>query len=132
LLVDGTDRVLCHKAEFAFRPTVRQTASLNGLLAACCEVFNAGLQERREAWQHSGTRVGLFDQFNQIRHLRGVRDDTLAWGIQPLRGALRRLDEADSRVLPALRQRADPRPSPVPVLAPVRHGVLGDVVEGRP
>lgn len=26
--------------------------------------------------------------------LRGVRDDVLAWGIQPLRGALRRLDEA--------------------------------------
>jgi hypothetical protein len=36
LLVDGTDRVLCRKAEFAFRPTVKQAARLNGLLAACC------------------------------------------------------------------------------------------------
>jgi putative transposase len=57
-------------------------------------VYNAGLQERRDAWRRSGTRVRLFDQFNQLRHLRGVRDDTLAWGVQPLRGALRRLDEA--------------------------------------
>jgi putative transposase len=57
-------------------------------------VFNAGLQERREAWRRSGTRIRLFDQFNQIRHLRGVRDDALAWGTRPLRGALRRLDES--------------------------------------
>jgi putative transposase len=94
LLVDGGDRVLHRKAEFSFRTTVKQTASLNGLQAVCCEVYNAGLQERREAWRRSHTRVRLFDQFNQIRHLRGVRDDTLAWGTRPLRGALRRLDEA--------------------------------------
>jgi hypothetical protein len=94
LLVDGDDRVLHRKAGFAFRPTVRQTASLNGLLAVCCEVDNAGLQERREAWCRSGTRIRLFDQTGQIKDLRGVRDDTLAWGTRPLRGALRRLDES--------------------------------------
>lgn len=42
----------------------------------------------------AGKSIALFDQFNQIAALRGVRDDVLIWGIQPLRGALRRLDGA--------------------------------------
>jgi putative transposase len=96
LLVDGTDDRLCRKAMMAFRPTARQERSLVGLLAACAEVYNAGLQERREAWRRRGRSIRLFDQFNQITHLRGVRDDVLAWGIQPLRSTLRRLDEAYS------------------------------------
>ena len=67
-----------------------------GLLGACAEVYNAGLQERRDAWRRCRRSITLFDQFNQITHLRGVRDDVLAWGIQPLRSTLRRLDEAYS------------------------------------
>ncbi|WP_020578552.1 hypothetical protein [Actinopolymorpha alba] len=47
-----------------------------------------------KAWQRANTSVSLFDQFTQITGLRGVRDDVLARGIQPIRGALRRLDEA--------------------------------------
>jgi putative transposase len=96
LLVDGVDDRLCRKAILAFRPTDRQERSLLGLLNILAEVYNAGLQERRDAWRRAGRSVGLFDQFNQIAHLRGVRDDVLAWGIQPLRSALRRLDEAYS------------------------------------
>ena len=94
LLVDGTDETVIRKAEFAFRPSKRQVGLLERLLGACCEVYNAGLQERRDAWRLQGKSIALFDQFNQIAGLRGVRDDVLAWGIQPLRGALRRLDEA--------------------------------------
>ena len=94
LLVDGGDERLCRKAVLAFRPTARQEQSLADLLCVCAEVYNAGLQERRDAWRRRGLRVRLFDQFNQITHLRGVRDDVLAWGVQPLRSTLRRLDEA--------------------------------------
>ena len=96
LLVDGADDRLCRKAMLAFRPTARQERSLLGLLGTCAEVYNAGLQERRDAWRRCGRSVRLFDQFNQIKHLRGVRDDVLVWGIQPLRSTLRRLDEAYS------------------------------------
>lgn len=94
LLVDGTDVDVIRKAEFSLRPSKRQAGLLAKLLGACCEVYNAALQERRDAWKMAGKSVALFDQFNQIAALRGVRDDVLAWGIQPLRGALRRLDEA--------------------------------------
>jgi putative transposase len=90
------DDRLHRKAKVAFNPTARQEAALAGLLSACCETYNAGVQERRDAWRRSGTTIRLFDQFNQITHLRGVRDDVLVWGIQPLRSALRRVDEAYS------------------------------------
>lgn len=94
LLVDGSDGTLHRKAEFAFNPSRKQETLLLGLLRACCEVYNAALEERSRAWKHSRTSVQVFDQFNQITHLRGSRDDVLRWGIQPLRGTLRRLDAA--------------------------------------
>jgi hypothetical protein len=67
---------------------------LLGLLGACCEVYNAGLQERRDLWRYHRERVTYVTQFNQITDLRGVRDNVLGWGIQPLRPTLKRLDEA--------------------------------------
>nr|WP_026257374.1 transposase [Actinopolymorpha alba] len=94
LVVDGLDATVCRKATFAFDPAPAQERGLQALLGACCEVYNAGLQERRDAWRRANKSVSLFDQFTQIKGLRGVRDDVLAWGIQPIRGALRRLDEA--------------------------------------
>ena len=74
-------------------PRHRQDA-LHGLLGVCCEVYNAALAERRDAWRSAGVKVSLFERFGQLTELRGLRDDVFAWGVQPLRGALRRLDEA--------------------------------------
>jgi putative transposase len=97
-MVDGTDERVFRKVEIAFKPASRaQRRSLLGLLDASREVYNAGLQERRDAYGHpSQKKIALFDQFNQITELRGLRDDLLGWGIQPLRWALRRVDEAFS------------------------------------
>jgi len=96
LLVDGADTAIVRKATFAFRPTSRQAGLLLLLLRICCEVYNAALQERRDAWRWTRSRVSVVDQFNQIKPLRGVRDDIMVFGIQPLRGVLRRVDEAFS------------------------------------
>ena len=76
-----------------------QEAALLTLLSRMCEVNNAGLQERRDAYRLAGVTVRLFDQYNQIKDLAGVRDDVLAFGSQPLRSALKRLDESYSRFL---------------------------------
>ena len=96
LIVDGRDETVFRKAEFAFKPATRgQKRSLLGLLDATRETFNASLQERRDAYRHpSRSRIDLFQQFGHITGLRGVRDDVLAWGIQPLRWSMRRVDEA--------------------------------------
>jgi putative transposase len=96
LFVDGTDTSVFRKAEVGFKPTSRgKRQRLLDLLDASREVYNAALQERRDAYRHpSQTTVALFDQFGKITALRGVRDDVLQFGIQPLRWALRRVDEA--------------------------------------
>jgi putative transposase len=95
LLVDGCDETLARKATFAFSPGRRQERLLLELLAVCCETYNAGLEERRAAFRHpSRSKVTVFDQFNQLAWLRHHRPDVFAFGLQPIRGTLRRLDEA--------------------------------------
>jgi putative transposase len=96
LIVDGCDETVFRKAQFAFKPATRgQKRSLLGLLDASREIYNAALQERRDAYRHlSKTRIDLLQQFGYLTGLRGVRDDVLAWGIQPLRWSMRRVDEA--------------------------------------
>ena len=94
LVVDGRDETVVRKATFAFKPSRRQEHELHTLLRICRETYNAALQERRDAYRLAGETIRWQHQFNQIRHLRGVRDDALKWGIQPLRGAIMRCDEA--------------------------------------
>ena len=99
LIVDGTDETLHRKAAFAFFPKPAQEQQLLSLLSRMCEVHNAGLQERRDAYRMAGKTVTLFEQYNQIAALRGLRNDVLAFGIQPVRSSLKRLDESYSRFL---------------------------------
>ncbi|HEX9548537.1 MAG TPA: hypothetical protein VF942_14445, partial [Acidimicrobiales bacterium] len=40
-------------------------------VAICAEAYNAGLQHRRDAWRMAGVSVSLFDQFGEIKDLRG-------------------------------------------------------------
>lgn len=106
LIVDGTDVVVHRKAAFAFFPKPAQEAALLRLLARMCEVHNAGLQERRDAYRMAGKTVTMFEQYHQIKDLKYVRQDVLEFGIQPLRSALKRLDESYSRFLRQKESRA--------------------------
>jgi putative transposase len=98
LIVDGRDETVFRKADFAFKPfNGAQKVRLLGLLDATRETYNAALQSRRDAWRHqSKTRIDLFDQFSDLTGLREDRGDLFAWGLQPLRWSLRRVDEAFS------------------------------------
>ena len=108
LVVDGCDDTVVRKATFAFRPSKAQAGRLHGLLRICCEVYNAALQERRDAWRLAGKTVRWQDQFVQIKHLRGIRDDALVYGIRPLRGAIMRVDEAMQGFFDRLRRGQTP------------------------
>ena len=94
LVVDGAGGRVHRKATFALYPTRAQEEKLHRLLRTLAEVYNAGLAERREAWRLRRVTVTLFDQYGQIKDLKGGRDDALAFGIQPVRTTLKRLDEA--------------------------------------
>ncbi len=94
LVVDGRDQTVIRKTTFAFKPSPKHEVALHGLLCISREVYNAALQERRDAYRLAGKTIRWQEQFNQIKHLKGVRDDALVYGIQPLRGAIMRCDEA--------------------------------------
>lgn len=67
---------------------------MHRLLGACAEVYNAGLQHRRDAWRLARETVTKYDQYTALTGVREVRADVFAWGLAPLRGTLDRLDEA--------------------------------------
>ena len=94
MTVDGRDDVVMRKTTIAFRPSKRQERELHRLLSISCEVYNAGLQERRDAYRLAGKTVTLHEQFGALTGTREIRPDVFDFGLQPLRGSLRRLDEA--------------------------------------
>jgi len=75
-------------------PTKRQTETLNQQLAICCEIYNAALQERREAWKLEQKSIGLYDQINQLPAIRKDREDVARLYSHVLRDPLVRVDNA--------------------------------------
>lgn len=65
------------------------------MLDTAREVYNAALQERRDAYRHpSQTRITPFGQFTALTGLRDERPDVFVFGVQPLRSTIRRVDAA--------------------------------------
>ncbi|MEX5711449.1 transposase [Parafrankia sp. FMc6] len=80
---------------FQLRPTVRQTATLTTMLDDHRILYNAGLQERREAWRHpSRTTVRYGDQSAQLTEIRAVDPEQGRWSFSSQQATLRRLDRA--------------------------------------
>jgi putative transposase len=86
---------MAHKVyRFRIYPTKRQTQTLNNQLAICAELYNAGLQERRDAWKLSGKSISYFDQTLQLAQVKPIRDDVAAISANVLENVLKRVDLA--------------------------------------
>ncbi len=79
---------------FRLRPTARQHIALAACLEAHRELYNAALQERRDAWAHSKTRIYYGDQSAQLTEIRAARLDVAAWSFSSQQATLRRLNKA--------------------------------------
>lgn len=79
---------------FRLRPTARQHAALGQCLDAHRELYNAALQERRDAWSHNKTRIYYGDQSAQLTEIRSVRPDQAVWSFSSQQATLRRLTKA--------------------------------------
>jgi putative transposase len=80
---------------FRLRPTARQHAALAQCLDAHRELYNAALQERRDAWSHSSrTRIYYGDQSAQLSEIRVVSPDQAVWSFSSQQATLRRLTKA--------------------------------------
>ena len=63
-------------------------------LAICCELYNAGLQERRDAYRMAGESLSVTDQANQLPEIKACRKDVARVHSQVLQETLRRLQRA--------------------------------------
>ena len=67
---------------------------LQATLEICRELYNAALQERRDAWPTAGVSVTYVDQANQLPALKESRPDVAQVHSQALQDVLKRLQRA--------------------------------------
>ena len=80
--------------KFRLYPNKEQTAALDRSLWLCRDLYNAAIQERRDAWKLNRITIGYFDQSKQITDIR--INDPLYMTVQArvLRQTLRQADKA--------------------------------------
>ena len=76
------------------RPTSRQHTALAACIDSHRELYNAALQERRDGWRHSRTRIRYGDQSAQLTDIRSARPDVAVWSFSSQQATLRRLNKA--------------------------------------
>ncbi len=92
----GTGVAVRRSYKFLLRPTRKQQQALRAMLADHCDLYNAALQERREAYAHpSKTSVRYGDQSAQLRDIRTADADGQGrWSFSSQQATLRRLNKA--------------------------------------
>ncbi|MGW1271102.1 RNA-guided endonuclease InsQ/TnpB family protein [Streptomyces sp. NPDC002491] len=82
--------------KFLLRPTARQAVALGEMLRDHCSLYDAALQERRDAYRHvSKTSVRYGDQSAQLKEIRAFDPERQGrWSFSSQQATLRRLDKA--------------------------------------
>jgi putative transposase len=84
--------------KFLLRPTRQQEAALSACLEDTRQLYNAALEERREAWRMGRHRVTFRTQDAQLKDIRTDNPERYGrWSFNCERAALRRLDRAFQR-----------------------------------
>jgi putative transposase len=78
--------------KYRLYPTKKQAVLLDDQLAEACRLYNAALQERRDAWKMGKAFITYFQQDKQLRDIRAAGDLTLA-NYTSCRAVLRRVDK---------------------------------------
>src|SRR5437763_17017778 len=75
-------------------PTEEQAALLQHQLDVAREVYNACLEERREAYRMAGVTLNYYAQANQLKAIRGDRADVAGVNFSMLQAICRRAQRA--------------------------------------
>ena len=82
------------KVTFKLYPNARDTERLTAWVRLHCELYNAALQERIEAYRKAGTSISYYDQQNVLPEIKAARPEFVELGSHALQQTLRRLDLA--------------------------------------
>src|SRR5215469_13761162 len=80
--------------KYKLKPTAEQQGTLAFVVRRCRELYNAGLQERRDAWQRCGISITAASQSAQLPAIKEVRPEYRDVHSQVLQDVLTRLDRA--------------------------------------
>lgn len=78
--------------KYRLYPTKAQVEALNYQLGEACRLYNAALQERRDAWRLNRVSVNYYDQASQLKEIRASGDLSLA-NFSACQDVLRRVDK---------------------------------------
>jgi putative transposase len=79
--------------KYKFKPNARFVAACSGTLDVCRELYNAALQERRDAYQINRLSINYHAQAIQLPPIKEIREDVGAVHSQILQDTLRRVDK---------------------------------------
>jgi len=88
-----TVKVIRKSFKFRIYPSKAQTKTLEMTLELCRELYNAALQERRDAWKLNRVSVSYFDQSRQLPEIKKHREDLNLVYSEVLQNILRRTDK---------------------------------------
>ena len=91
LLVD-CERMLRLTFKYRCYPTRAQDAALHAQVDEACRLYNAALQERRDAWKQARRSVSYYEQADQLKAIRADGSLTLA-NFSACQDVLRRVDK---------------------------------------
>jgi putative transposase len=80
--------------KYKLKPAPEQERALEFVLRRCCELYNASLEERREAWRKCAVSITLASQSAQLPDIKKVRPEYRDIHSQVLQDVLTRLDRA--------------------------------------
>jgi putative transposase len=87
-------RPTCKTFKYKLCPTPEQERTMAFVLRRCRELYNAALQERRDAWQKCSTSITCARQSAQLPAIKALRPEYRDVHSQVLQDVLTRLDHA--------------------------------------
>lgn len=88
-----TVKTIYKSYKFRIYPTKKQVVILENTLELCRELYNAALQERRDAWRLNKVSISYYDQDKQLTEVKKIREDLKTINAQTLSNVLNRLDK---------------------------------------
>jgi len=82
------------KVTFRLYPTATQAERLTGWIRLHCELYNAALEERIDAYRKTGRSIDYYEQQNALPAIKDDRPEFVELGSHALQQTLRRLDLA--------------------------------------
>jgi len=83
--------------KYKLKPTPEQERAMVFVVRHCRELYNAAVQERKEAWQKCGVNITVAQQSTQLPDIKEVRPEYREINAQVLQDVLARLDHAFQR-----------------------------------